>query len=541
MDYQTPNNTILRGTGLPILERSMIVNQKRRNLRKSFTWGTINFGLLSLLLFDLSQTCPLYLSYYHYLEYILILILTINILYYLYKIIKSSLVRSEPIAITLEQKKLLGIKDSDPSYRIIETSIKSTTDDSPVTSYSSTPMNLSALSWKSNISQNESMNYSMSSSWNYLKGTPDVNVSKFSNKTSPKSFSKQPSPAKLSFRDTSSLEFIKDENSLQKYLKEHEESQKVDKVTNKTHQSSNLLSSFWSHPVSKTAKDMSSFLKKCQYQLSTPSPTRTATSSPSSKVEDKTSSPAQVTALEVWTRINVDSVALTQWNENLRKWISQTILERLVEEFDRINDSLEKHGLTDIKIGRVGLDRLRKTAQMVPIAQFIPSLATLIPFLEVTTNQEYLEKRIRELARGGCMSEFKWNGGSSYNGKDWDDSLPTDCAVVMHLLASYLDTQLMPLPNMPDTKPFSGHHYIKATDKMPPLAPNSLFIQQVSEKPPHYRVVVGEKVYEMVKGYNNLFHSILFFIYHVNKMEHGMLGRVNLGRAGVNILWVIDQ
>lgn len=101
----------------------------------------------------------------------------------------------------------------------------------------------------------------------------------------------------------------------------------------------------------------------------------------------------------------------------------------MVEEFDRINDSLERHGLTDIKIGRVGLDRLRKTAQMVPIVQFIPSLATLIPFLEVTTNQEYLEKRIRELARGGCMSEFKWNGVSSYNGKEWDDSLPTDCAV----------------------------------------------------------------------------------------------------------------
>lgn len=66
---------------------------------------------------------------------------------------------------------------------------------------------------------------------------------------------------------------------------------------------------------------------------------------------------------------------------------------------------------------------------MIPISHFIPSLATLIPFLELTTNQEYLEKRIRELAKGGCMSEFKWNGGSSYKGKDWDDSLPTDCAV----------------------------------------------------------------------------------------------------------------
>lgn len=69
----------------------------------------------------------------------------------------------------------------------------------------------------------------------------------------------------------------------------------------------------------------------------------------------------------------------------------------------------------------------------------------------------------------------------------------------MHFLACYLDTQLMPLPNMPDTKAFTGHHYIKATEKMPTLTPNSLFIQEVTEKPPHFRVIVGEKVYEMVK------------------------------------------
>lgn len=42
------------------------------------------------------------------------------------------------------------------------------------------------------------------------------------------------------------------------------------------------------------------------------------TSSPSGK-EDQSSSPGQMTVSEVWTRINVDSVALTQWNENLRK------------------------------------------------------------------------------------------------------------------------------------------------------------------------------------------------------------------------------
>ncbi|KAG5891421.1 hypothetical protein JTB14_031487 [Gonioctena quinquepunctata] len=539
MNIQTPNRRILKPTSSPVLEKSLILNHNRQTIKNSFLWSTVNFVFLSILLYDLSYACPLYYNYYLYVEYSLVVILTLNLFYHVTKMVRLSFVLSETIMITEEQKKLLKIKDSDPVYQICKSPIKSN-GHTPMDSFASTPGNTSS-NQISNLSNMDSMNYSLSSpSWTYLKGTPEPNSPRFSNRPSPVTFSKS-SPLKTPFREASSVEAITDENSLSKYLKEYEEMEKANKLASKPQQASNLLSSFWSHPVTKTAKDVSSFLKKCQYQLATQSTSKSSPGSPNVISDDKMSSSAQLSALEVWTRINVDSVALTQWNENLRVWISQTILERLVNEFDLTNDSLDKHGLSDIKIGSVGLERLRKTAQMSAVAQFIPSMPTILPFMEITTNQEYLVKRIRELARGGCISEFKWNGGSSYNGKEWDVSLPTDCAIVMHLLASYLDTQLMPLPNMPDTKAFSGHHYIKVLDKMPELTPNSLFIQQVSEHPPHYRVIVREKVYEMVKGYNNLFHSILFFIYHVNKIEHGMLGRVNLGRAGVNILWVIDQ
>nr|CAH7720818.1 unnamed protein product [Callosobruchus chinensis] len=437
-----PNSRTLPGKQSPVLERTLLINQKRRNIRRSLIWGSMNFMLMCLVLYDLSYACPLYVNYYHYAEYAIVVILMINILYHIANFVKYTYGNLEPVTITSEQKRFLGIKDSG--------------------------MNLSTSA----------------ASWTYTRGSPNVTP-----------YEKSPSFAKSSPLHTSfhpmSVDHITHEDGLNKYLKEYEETEKINKRMDKTQKSANLLSSFWSHPVTKTAKDVSSFLKKCQYQLSTQSP------------NDKTLSPSQMGALEVWTRINVDIVALTQWNKNLRTWMSQTILERLVSEFEMINESLEKHGLSDIKVGRVGLERLRKTAHMVPVSQYIPSLGTLLPFLEVTTNQEYL--------------------------------------IVMHLLATYLDTQLMPSPNMPDTKAFSGYYYIKMTDKMPELKPNSLFIQEVSEKPPHYRVVVGEKVYEMVKGYNNLFHSILFFLYHVNKMEQGMLGRVNLGRAGLNMLWIIDQ
>lgn len=69
----------------------------------------------------------------------------------------------------------------------------------------------------------------------------------------------------------------------------------------------------------------------------------------------------------------------------------------------------------------------------------------------------------------------------------------------MHLFATYMDTQLLPLPSRPEVKPFTGYNFIKILDKEPTLTSATLAIQQVSENPPHYRVVVGEQTFEIVK------------------------------------------
>lgn len=98
-----------------------------------------------------------------------------------------------------------------------------------------------------------------------MKGSPDAGIT-------PKPSPKLSSPVKSVYQDVTSVENITDEVTLNKYLKEHEKHEKNTKVVNKTQQSNNLLSSFWSHSVTKTAKDMSSFLKKCQYQLATLAP-----------------------------------------------------------------------------------------------------------------------------------------------------------------------------------------------------------------------------------------------------------------------------
>lgn len=91
----------------------------------------------------------------------------------------------------------------------------------------------------------------------------------------------------------------------------------------------------------------------------------------------------------------------------------------------------------------------------------IPTLNSIVQYLDVTPNQEYLVDRIRgretdhvcelinknnpplvlvnvppscvwffsELAHSGCMSSFRWNSGGDLKNRKWDTDLPTDCAV----------------------------------------------------------------------------------------------------------------
>lgn len=106
------------------------------------------------------------------------------------------------------------------------------------------------------------------------------------------------------------------------------------------------------------------------------------------------------------------------------------MVERVAAEIDNVCTSLVRHGLSDSQPGSVGLDKLRKLAQSFS-ASVIPTLPALVPFLELSGNQDYLVNRIKVLAKGGSMSEFKWNSGGSHNGKEWDTSLPTDTAVLL--------------------------------------------------------------------------------------------------------------
>lgn len=76
-------------------------------------------------------------------------------------------------------------------------------------------------------------------------------------------------------KDALTAQQITDADTLNEYLKDYSKIEKLSGTFNMD-TSSNMLASFWSHPVAKGGKDTSPFLKRSFYQLSTHNPSNCA-------------------------------------------------------------------------------------------------------------------------------------------------------------------------------------------------------------------------------------------------------------------------
>ena len=97
------------------------------------------------------------------------------------------------------------------------------------------------------------------------------------------------------------------------------------------------------------------------------------------------------------------------------------------------------------------------------------------------------------------------------------------------LLSSSPVLTLLPLP-------LSLH----LSDKVNMTKKDNLLIYQSTLVPPQFKVVIGETVFDVAKGHNNLFHALVLFLLHIKSLEHGVLGRINLGLTGLNILNILN-
>uniref|UniRef100_A0A8D0FKQ8 Transmembrane protein 209 n=1 Tax=Strix occidentalis caurina TaxID=311401 RepID=A0A8D0FKQ8_STROC len=113
--------------------------------------------------------------------------------------------------------------------------------------------------------------------------------------------------------------------------------------------------------------------------------------------------------------------------------------------------------------------------------------------------------------------------------------------IVMHVFCTYLDSRLPPHPKYPDGKTFTSQHFIQTLDKPDTSNENVFCIYQSSINLPHHELIYQRHVYNLPKGRNNLFHTSLLFLSLIETKELGMLGRVNLGLSGVNVLWIFGE
>lgn len=325
---------------------------------------------------------------------------------------------------------------------------------------------------------------------------------------------------------SSKYKHITDVDTLNHYIQEEEE-----RELNKSQVSPDSLSSsnhsFWNY--GSNPLDFTHVLKRFAYQLAP----RTAASLTLRSSNDQGNN---LGIEEVWSKYNATEDDLYRWTEKLRKWLSFTIITKLNDEVEEINCKLQKVNTED-RIGKVGVTTLKQLA-MTKLKNYIPSLNSIFPYLEFTANQEYLYNRVKDLSTGS-ISAYSWSKGGNY-GKTWSEHLPTDAALVMHMFCCYLDARLPVQPKYTDGKPFTSQHFVKTPDKPCTDRKENLQIYQSSINPPHFQVVIGSETHNLCKGRNNMFQAILLFLYHVKVKEGGMLGRINLGLSGLNILWIFD-
>lgn len=258
-------------------------------------------------------------------------------------------------------------------------------------------------------------------------------------------------------------------NQMEEYLKEcsqHEKdiSNAIDAQNNIIGYMGSNFNSFWGNC---RFDEIIASLKTSFYQLSPHNSKQTSQNESYSSKDIENNS-------EIIRKIPAN--VLSNYTARLKMWISRTILESLVSAIDDTDKAFQQRGFTDMKIGNVGIERLKKIASTNQhLIQNIPMLPKLIPFLELTTNQEYLVQRIRELAKGSCLKNYKFNS-VSFNQPEQADHIPSDAGIIFHLFCTYLDSQLHPLPDIPrafysryvflgDVKKISVENILKEVNK----------------------------------------------------------------------------
>uniref|UniRef100_A0A667ZGM3 Transmembrane protein 209 n=1 Tax=Myripristis murdjan TaxID=586833 RepID=A0A667ZGM3_9TELE len=499
--------------GMPsMIDRAMRMKREEQARQVVLAWAVLNVSLAGMIYTEMSG--KLLSRYYNitywpiwYIELVLASLFSLNALFDFWKYFKYTMAPST-IAVTPEQHRLLGLRNSGETWfsaaaqssplqgqNVLSFSPSRPASTSPKFSPSCVPGYSPPLS---NPSTPSSTGGPFSPSLAYgkvLNYSPSPGSSPYPSSIGPV----EGSSLRARYRTSPSVfnspggkeDYMEDLKTLERFLRTEEEKSHRSQLGSPESASPSHSPTFWNY--NRSVGDYAQSLRKFVYQPA-------CRSQAPSAHKDETDLGSKQAAEEVWARITTSCPVVDRidgWTAKLRNWISDTILVPLVKEMDSLNSQLRRMGCPELQIG--------------------------------------------ELAHSGCMSSFRWNGGGDLKSRKWDTDLPTDCAILMHVFCTYLDSRLPPHPKYPDGKTFTSQHFRHTPDKPDVTNENLFCIHQSSTNPPHYQLIYQGHIYSLPKGRNNLFHTVLMFLYVIKTKESGMLGRVNLGLSGVNILWIFGD
>ncbi|OQV11766.1 putative Transmembrane protein 209 [Hypsibius exemplaris] len=232
-----------------------------------------------------------------------------------------------------------------------------------------------------------------------------------------------------------------------------------------------------------------------------------------------------------WLQLKVSAEVLHLWTENVRLWLADTVMSPLLMRIDQVNVKLKERLRMDNVVGETAPDQLRQIAQQC--RQDIPELLQVIPFLDISMQQDYVVRRLRELSKDGVLGDYCWNSGAPYGGQPWQDFLPTDAAIVMHCFITFLDVLLPPDPHAPNWRSFSHRHVLRSLSMWKQEDPQKPMIHQATSNPPKYEVLLNGQFLQVAEGKNNVFHTILLFTRLLYLREKAGRGYANLGAGRV--------
>ncbi|XP_054255576.1 transmembrane protein 209 [Indicator indicator] len=555
-----------QGPTTSLIDRTIKMRKETEARKVILAWALLNVSIAGMIYTEM--TGKLLGSYYNitcwlvwYIELALAVVFSLNALfdfwmYFKYTVAPTSLVMSPG------QQTLLGLRNAaiqtTPPRELAANKVPSSTPSPPiqgqsVLSYS--PSRSPSASPKfttgcitgyspqlqtlsNSPSYGSAVTYSPNSSYNKVPSfSPSPSGSPYPTSIGPVESSgirsRYRSSPVLYTSPTGKEDYMTDLKLLDTFLRNEEEKQQRVQLGSSDSSSPSTSPTFWNY--SRSMADHAQMLRKFQYQLACRS------QAPSAHKDEADLSSKQA-AEEVWARVTMNRQLLDHmdsWTAKFRNWINETILVPLVQEIESVSTQLRRMGCPELQIGEASISSLKQAALVK--APLIPTLNALVQYLDLTPNQEYLVERIKELSQGGCMSSFRWNRGGDFKGRKWDTDLPTDSSIIMHVFCTYLDSRLPPHPKYPDGKTFTSQHFLQTPDKPDTSNENVFCIYQSSINPPHYELIYQRHVYNLPKGRNNMFHTLLMFLYIIKTKESGMLGRVNLGLSGVNVLWIFGE